>query len=410
MNGLIEFLTTEEMIVVYVLLGIASVLGLIVYFLDKTHNKRRQRQNTRELRKIVDEVAPSNSGEIQQNVELVLINKPEVKTNSVVAPVEVVPPVVEVEKESVQTPVVDSVMENVSAPVTEVISSPVTTPPVVEVAPTVEMAAPVVENLEPLDVIDYQNDVKPVSLDQIEEKSNVVNEVNNNVEMLNEINEEANHQSFESDGLQYTSIEPDPSEAQAELMRLTEVLEKAEEETKNIDLTAFEEEQEQNAIISLDELMSRNKALYESGELEKLEDEGNEPISIQDLEERMKAQKEVTNPVSAVEEPVIISTVSEERQMSLDDFQSVSIPSVEPVTPVVESVTPRVEEKPVYQEHKKFKSSPVISPVYGIEKPVVNSSSDIELENTANYEKLDEEIRKTNEFLMTLRELQKKLD
>lgn len=402
MNGLIEFLTTEEMIVVYVLLGIASVLGLIVYFLDKTHNKRRQRQNTRELRKIVDEVAPSNSGEIQQNVEPVLINKPEVKTNSVVAPVEVVPPVVEVEKESVQTPVVDSVIENVSAPVT--------TPPVVEVTPTVEMVAPVVENPEPVDVIDYQNDVKPVSLDQIEEKSNIVNEVNNNVEMLNEINEEANHQSFESDGLQYTSIEPDPSEAQAELMRLTEVLEKAEEETKNIDLTAFEEEQEQNAIISLDELMSRNKALYESGELEKLEDEGNEPISIQDLEERMKAQKEVTNPVSAVEEPVIISTVSEERQMSLDDFQSVSIPSVEPVTPVVESVTPRVEEKPVYQEHKKFKSSPVISPVYGIEKPVVNSSSDIELENTANYEKLDEEIRKTNEFLMTLRELQKKLD
>ena len=319
-----------------------------------------------------------------------------------VAPVEVVSPVVEIEKESVQTPVIDSVMENVSAPVT--------TPPVVEVAPTVEMVAPVVENSEPVDVIDYQNDVKPVSLDQIEEKSNIVNEVNNNVEMLNEINEEANHQSFESDGLQYTSIEPDPSEAQAELMRLTEVLEKAEEETKNIDLTAFEEEQEQNAIISLDELMSRNKALYESGELEKLEDEGNEPISIQDLEERMKAQKEVTNPVSAVEEPVIISTVSEERQMSLDDFQSVSIPSVEPVTPVVESVTPRVEEKPVYQEHKKFKSSPVISPVYGIEKPVVNSSSDIELENTANYEKLDEEIRKTNEFLMTLRELQKKLD
>ena len=34
----------------------------------------------------------------------------------------------------------------------------------------------------------------------------------------------------------------------------------------------------------------------------------------------------------------------------------------------------------------------------------------MELENTANYDNLDEEIRKTNEFLMTLRELQKKLD
>ena len=38
------------------------------------------------------------------------------------------------------------------------------------------------------------------------------------------------------------------------------------------------------------------------------------------------------------------------------------------------------------------------------------TASDIELENTANFEKLDEEIRKTNEFLMTLKELQKKLD
>ena len=29
---------------------------------------------------------------------------------------------------------------------------------------------------------------------------------------------------------------------------------------------------------------------------------------------------------------------------------------------------------------------------------------------TANYQKLDEEIRKTNEFLMTLKELQQRLD
>ena len=57
----------------------------------------------------------------------------------------------------------------------------------------------------------------------------------------------------------------------------------------------------------------------------------------------------------------------------------------------------------------KFKSSPVISPVYGIEKEEI-SANELELENTANYEKLDEEIKKTNEFLMTLRELQKKLD
>ena len=33
-----------------------------------------------------------------------------------------------------------------------------------------------------------------------------------------------------------------------------------------------------------------------------------------------------------------------------------------------------------------------------------------ELENTANYEKLDAEIKKTNDFLMTLKELHNHLD
>ena len=56
----------------------------------------------------------------------------------------------------------------------------------------------------------------------------------------------------------------------------------------------------------------------------------------------------------------------------------------------------------------KFKSSPIISPVFGIERK--EASSELELENTANFEKFDEEIRKTNEFLMTLQELQHKLE
>ena len=51
----------------------------------------------------------------------------------------------------------------------------------------------------------------------------------------------------------------------------------------------------------------------------------------------------------------------------------------------------------------KYHPTPVISPIFGIEK---NYKTDIELENTANYDKLDEEIKKTNEFMMTLKELQ----
>ena len=51
----------------------------------------------------------------------------------------------------------------------------------------------------------------------------------------------------------------------------------------------------------------------------------------------------------------------------------------------------------------KYHPTPVISPIFGIEK---NYKKDLELENTANYDKLDAEIKKTNEFMMTLKELQ----
>ena len=68
MSGLIKFLTTEEMIVVYVLIGIASVLYLIIYILDKSHDKRIKRQNTKELRKIVVEVSDKIEPELKEEV------------------------------------------------------------------------------------------------------------------------------------------------------------------------------------------------------------------------------------------------------------------------------------------------------------------------------------------------------
>lgn len=352
MNGLINFLTTEEMIVVYALVGIASVLYLIIYILDKSYYKRKQRQNTKELRKIVDEVSEKIEPEVKE----------ELKQEPVITQV------VEQKEEKIEvTPVVEPVIvEPKKEEAIEILSTPQESVTIPEIEPVQQT---VIEK-----VVENQETLAPV------------------VEKIEEVTTE--------EELQYTSIELNPTEAQAELMRLTETLEKAEEEVKNIELTAFEEEQEQNAIISLDELMERGKAMYENGEFDKLEDEGNEPISLQDLEERMKEAKES---VAAIEEePVITEVTPVSHQMVLDDFQTVEVEK--------ETTTPVVEKKELYSEHKKFKSSPVISPVYGIEHPTSTNANDIELENTANYEKLDEEIRKTNEFLMTLKELQKKLD
>lgn len=311
---LIEFLTSKEIIMVYIVAGVACLLCFIIYLVEKNNVKARQRHNTRELNKLVEEIKE------ETNIE-------------------------------------DEVVDN-SEPVLQVIE----TEPV-EVTPAVE------EKVEVAPVVETP---------KVEEE------------------------------LQYTTIEPDQETARLELKRLEEelkkqeelIVEEVEEENNNIDLTSYEEAQEENAIISLEELVKKSKDMYEANELTQYADEGNEPITLQELEERVgkeASQIEDTFIIENVvpkeeleevnEEPVII------KQVSLDDFNSVK----------VEENTNTVEEV------KRFKNSPIISPIFGIERDEI-SNNDIELENTANYDKLDEEIKKTNEFLMTLRELQSKLD
>ena len=89
------------------------------------------------------------------------------------------------------------------------------------------------------------------------------------------------------------------------------------------------------------------------------------------------------------EKTEVVTTQGEPVKVKLDDFNTVSL-------------------KDAYNENRIFKSSPVISPIFGIEKD--SGTTNMELENTANYEKFDDEIKKTNEFLAVLRDLQKKLD
>lgn len=192
-------------------------------------------------------------------------------------------------------------------------------------------------------------------------------------------------------------------EAKEELKELVQELK--EDKTENIELTDFEVEQEENAIISYNELKKVSEELYDSNELTQY-DEGNEPISIDQLRAKFK---EVNDPIS-------VAVATEEEKSDL----------VETIESLEQTATKaKVEERPKVKlddfavktgEHK-FKISPIISPVYGTikEEQIENvedfsSSTKLKLEQTANLEKLDEELRKTNEFLAVLKELQKKLD
>lgn len=305
MDEFLEFLTSQEAIVVYLIAGVACLICLIVYFVEKNNVKIKQRHNTRELNKLVEQVKN------EANIE--------------------------------DTP--DSFVEPVISPINESASR---------------------ENI----IVD------PISIQEEEQ-------------------------------LQYTSIEPDMETAQLELQKITEELKRQEEaekeevvqvevETENHDLSNYEEQQEENAIISLEELVQKSKDMYAQNELTQYVDEGNEPISLKELEEKAVLSKpkfedefSIQNVVPAEE---VVEVMEEVRPtVKLDDFST-----IEATTTAVEPV-------------KRFKSSPIISPIFGIEKDE-NKDTNMELENTANYDKLDAEIKRTNEFLLTLKDLQKKLD
>lgn len=327
MNNLIDFLTSKEIICVYIIVGVSLIIYFTASIIDKYSYKRKRKQNTRELNKLV-EVVNDEIGPIENKEPI--YNEPVMVIESSNAEYSYVEPIV-AEKEEV-------IVEEQAADLD---------------TPTIIASVP----------------------ETLEEKTEQIT--------LEELVKEAEKLEPQIEELEYTDAELNPTEAQLELKRLTEELEKASNSEQNIDLTAYEEMQEATAIISLDELLKKSKEMYANNEVTQYADEGNEPISIEDLERKMKEIK------IEIEKAPVVEIGSE----------------AETVDNVVVSEVEQAALKPVYQA---FKSSPFISPIFGMEKK--QSVSEMELENTANYEKLDEEIKKTNEFLMTLKELKKNLE
>ena len=147
--------------------------------------------------------------------------------------------------------------------------------------------------------------------------------------------------------------------AQIELLKVEEEL----EHTPSLEdtITNLEALEEENAIISYQELLtSRDLDIVNS-------DDGDEPISILEVFKMFNDNKQ-------------------EKNETLE----------------------AIEKLPLEQAYQgDFSSTPYLSPISGIENENLN---EIQLENTANLEKLEKEIRKTNEFLNILNELKKNLD
>lgn len=376
MNELMEFLNTDEVRIVIAVAVAICIIGTLYFIIEKNYHNKRKKRNTKELNELVEQLEDK---EINSSV----VEKPIIE--------EIIEPVttLKVEKNTIAN----------DKP-TEVISlKPETIKEEKEEKPLVI----------PIEEFRSESE-KNVYVEPIENKTEIFEEENNKKYSVTDIYEKVKdeietlelEEDKKEDSLQYTDAVPTQEEAKEELRQATIELLKAQEqqkveESKNIELTEFEEEQEKNAIISVEELMKKSDILYEQNETTQYADEGNEPISLKDLERRMNNIKEEAKALDIKQqEPEIIESTpieiskEETNKVVLDDFYS-------------------IDKTKAYNDDHIFKSSPIISPIFGIEKQHTNDNS-LELENTANYEKLDEEIKKTNEFLGKLRELQKNLD
>ena len=375
MENIIDFLATKEVLIVLAIIGLILFVYFILWFhefMKKHEEKKKLQNNTMQLNKLVEEVARANK---EENVQKTTpITKEEHKKE-------------EIKEEKREVPLVSNTT----------IVNPVIVPEekgeVVEAKPTPEVVIESVAS-SPIEVEPVVVSVKenPVNINdsimlnnQFEEKVEVVEPT-----VITPVESPKN----EEEVIKYKDEVYTESEAKAELERITEELKKLESEEKeeNIELTKFETEQEENAIISLDELIAKGKTITEQNEVTQYQDDGNEPISIQELEERYRKEKEQVEVLEVEEEPK-----EEKPKLSIDDFLSAK----EKVTPLKEAYS---EKKSTYHP------SPIISPIYGIEEEPVRKNTTLELENTTNLQKFDEEIRKTNEFLSKLKELQQKLD
>lgn len=167
--------------------------------------------------------------------------------------------------------------------------------------------------------------------------------------------------------------------------KLEEILQKmqADIDTKPEDVVRkFEEEQEEKAIISYQELVDNVKA----GKIDIVEDEETNVNFVESL------NLEVAN------EPI----------MEIKEESS--------VTPeMLKEVIENISESSVKEEPKKFKKSEIISPIFGVMEEnfdypkITKTENMLDIMNTRDYNELTEEIKRQEEFLNALKEFRKNL-
>ena len=216
-----------------------------------------------------------------------------------------------------------------------------------------------------------EEELSPIQKDEMIEMTTQVQEEvleNNNIE-IQEVNEVVTDEEIESLDLEtpmikkIETVETNLDNKEKALVELAKIEDTLEHQISLEDtLTNLETIEEENAIISYQELLENTNELTTV-----MEDDGDEPITLDEVFKLFNGNND---------DGIIINE--------------------------------SLEALPIEEAYQgEFNSSPYLSPINGVEG---ENLADIQLENTANLEKLDKEIRKTNQFLNILNELKKNLE
>jgi len=112
---------------------------------------------------------------------------------------------------------------------------------------------------------------------------------------------EVQNERLEIDEAMYVEDDLEKTSAQLQLELLAQELEKA-KAAEDAKIRKFEAEQEENAIISYNELLKVCDDLYDQNEKIQYMDEGNEPINLEELKARFQAVTKIDNNYSRSQE------------------------------------------------------------------------------------------------------------
>ena len=216
-----------------------------------------------------------------------------------------------------------------------------------------------------------QEEFSPIQKEEMIEMTTQVQEKvleNNNIE-IQEVEEVVTDEEIESLDLEppmikkIETVETNLDNKEKALVELAKIEDTLEHQISLEDtLTNLETIEEENAIISYQELLENTNELTTV-----MEDDGDEPITLDEVFKLFNGNND---------DGIVINE--------------------------------SLEALPLEEAYQgEFNSSPYLSPINGVEG---ENLADIQLENTANLEKLDKEIRKTNQFLNILNELKKNLE